>query len=224
MKKLFVAAGFLALLVPLRAEEKQTEAAALAELKSLAGRPDPKKTIDLDAEELKELMEKRGKRALELVTKFEAEHPKSKSLNDARLYALQAMSGVEELATAKEPIALAKRLRTASEKGTDYAAQADMFLVAADIRKTLHGATSGEEFVKAWNKDAESFRKKIKAFLEDHPKYQPAADALRRLVPMLDLAGDTKTRDLIVESVSKNFPDHPLAKAAELRKSVGKEF
>ena len=58
MKKLFAAAGFLALLVPLRAEEKQTEEAALAELKSLAGRPDPKKTIDLDSEELKELMGK----------------------------------------------------------------------------------------------------------------------------------------------------------------------
>jgi thiol-disulfide isomerase/thioredoxin len=213
-----------ALFGPARAEEKFTEEGILAELKKLAGRPAAKETVDLDAEELKELLEKRGKRALELIKKFEAEHPKSKSLNDARLDALKAISVVDDLATEKEPIALAKRLRAATQKGTDHAAQADMFLVAADIRLTLRAAKSSEDFAKAWNRNAETFRRKIKAYLEDHPKYLPAADALRGLVPLLDLAGDTKTRDLILESVAKNLPDHPLAKAQALRKMVGNEF
>ena len=58
MKRLLIAhVALAALLLSARAEEKQTEATMLAELKSLASRPDPKKTIDLDAEELKELME-----------------------------------------------------------------------------------------------------------------------------------------------------------------------
>ena len=225
MKHLFIAVFLGAgLLAPVRAEDKDTEEGILAELKKLAARPDRKQTADLDVEELKELMEKRGKRALLLIKKFEADYPKSKSLQDARLDALKAISAVDELATDKEPIALAKRLRAATEKGTDHAAQADMFLVAADIRVMLRESKSGEDFVKAWNKNAETFRGKIKAYLDDHPKYRPAADALRGLVPLLDMAGDTKTRDLILESVGKNLPDHPLAKAAELRKSVGKEF
>src|SRR5262245_1065264 len=108
---------FAAALSP-RADEKpspEEEAATLNELKALAARPDPKQTIDLDAEELKELMEKRGKLAMTKVVAFEKAHPKSKSLNDARLYALQAVSGVDTLATAKEPLDLAKRLRAATE-------------------------------------------------------------------------------------------------------------
>lgn len=223
-RPLLASVALAALLAPLFARDRLAEEVLLNELKGLSSRPDAKSTADLDAEELKELLEKRGKRAVALAVAFEKAYPKSKSLDDARLYALQAASGVESLATAKEPVALAKRLRGATAKGSDHAAQADMFLVSAEIRQTLKGATSGQAFAKAWNKDAEAFRARIAAYLEDHPKYEPAADALRGLVPLLDLAGDVKTRDLILDSVAKNLPDHALARGAALRKAVGSEF
>lgn len=204
--------------------EDASEAGLLAELKKLAAPLDPAKTVDMDAEDLRELLHNKGKHAMKIIVTFEEEFPKSKSLNVARLYALAAASRSEQLAVAEQPIALAKRLREATEKGSDQAAQADLFLVAAEIRKTLRGARSGEAFRTAWNKNADTFRKKIADYLEDHPKYAPAADALRNLVPLLELAGDTKTRDLIIEKVAKNLPDHPLARAAALRRAVGQNF
>src|SRR4051812_2115521 len=127
MTRSFVAAALLgALAVCAPADEKDKdkgEQEALAELKKLAV-PLPREAADLDTEEIKEEYEKRAKRALELITKYEADYPKSKSLDDARLLALKAISHSYDLATAKEPLALAKRLREATQKGSDHAAQA----------------------------------------------------------------------------------------------------
>jgi thiol-disulfide isomerase/thioredoxin len=197
---------------------------ALAELKALAAPLDPAKAMNLDADELRELLEANAKRALALLAKYEAD-PKAKSqVNDARLLTLRTVSHFEEMALDKQALEVAKRLRRDSEKGTEHAAEADLFLVSADIRTTLRQALTGEDFQSAWTKNADAFRKKIAAYLDDHPKYVPAADALRGLLPLLELAGDTQTRDLVLTRVAKNLPEHPLARIAALRLAVGKPF
>src|SRR5262245_51541686 len=123
MKRMLSVVALAALASVLWAEEKPSEESRLAALKKLAA-PLSRDKADLDAEEVKELHEKQGKEALKIAKEFESEHPKSKSLNDARLYALKALSMAEGMATDEEAIALAKRLRKATEKGTDHAAQA----------------------------------------------------------------------------------------------------
>jgi len=196
----------------------------LADLKQLAAPLDPAKTADLDADEVRELLEANAKKALAILRKLEAARPEAPQLNDARLYALRAVSHYEPMALDKEPLEVAKRLRAATAKGSEHAAEADLFLVSADIRGRLLAAKSGDDFKEAWSQNAESFRKKIVAYLDDHPKYAPAADALRGLLPLLELAGDTPTRDLVLRRVAENLPEHPLARVAALRLAVGKPF
>ncbi|MFQ3650781.1 MAG: TlpA disulfide reductase family protein [Gemmataceae bacterium] len=196
----------------------------LVELKRLAAPLDPAKTADLDADEIRELLEANAKKALTILRRLEAAPPDAAKLNDARLFALRAVSHYEPMALDKEPLEVAKRLRAATPKGSEHAAEADLFLVSADIRGRLIAAKGGDDFKDAWSKHAESFRKKIVAYLDDHPKYVPAADALRGLLPLLELAGDTQTRDVVLRRVAENLPEHPLARVAALRLAVGKPF
>jgi thiol-disulfide isomerase/thioredoxin len=196
----------------------------LADLKTLAAPLDPAKTADLDGDEIRELLEANAKKALALLRKIEADPPAAGKLSDARLFTLRAVAHYEPMALDKEPLEVAKRLRAATAKGSEHAAEADLFLVSADIRSRLSTAKGSDDFKKAWTENAASFRKKITAYLDDHPKYVPAADALRGLLPLLEFAGDTETRDLILRRVAENLPEHPMARVAALRLAVGKPF
>jgi thiol-disulfide isomerase/thioredoxin len=196
----------------------------LAELKRLAAPLDAAKTADLDGDEIRELLEANAKKALAILERLEKDPPTGGKLNDARLFTLRAVAPFEPMALDKQALAIAQRLRAATAKGTEHAAEADLFLVRADIRGRLNKAKGGDDFKSAWTANAVSFRKKIAAYLDDHPKYTPAADALRGLLPLLELAGDTETRDLVLRRVAENLPEHPLARVAALRLAVGKPF
>ena len=56
-----------------------------------------------------------------------------------------------------------------------------------------------------------------------YPTYRTGADfAHRELLPLADDNGDAETRRLILVTVARNLPDHPLARAAKREQAVGK--
>jgi thiol-disulfide isomerase/thioredoxin len=197
----------------------------LAELKKFAAPPARKEVRGLDADEVRALLKERARSALKLVAEFQDRFPKSADLAEARSEALTAAGEVDdddEVAAAAAKVA--KALRDASPKGSDHAAQADLFLLGQAFRKSLGDVNSVDAFRAAWAKRAAALRQEAEEFLAAYPKYRPGADAVVTLARMAELAGDPKTERFLVALVEKHQPDHPVVRAAARHKAVGQEF
>ncbi len=227
MRRWLTIVAVLGVLAPgLVADEPKgrTEQELLAELKKLAAPPERTQLKGLDADEVRDFYKERAENALRLARTFEEQFPKSAALAEARSEALKAVATVEDDEVAEASARLARALRDGAAKGSDHAAQADLFLLGQDFRKSLRGAKSLDDLRTAWTKHADGVRKEVEAYLTAYPKYRPGADAMARLAHLAQVAGDDKTERLVTELVAKNFPEHPLARAAARAQAVGKEF
>src|SRR5439155_24135335 len=131
---------------------------------------------------------------------------------------------VDDPAVANEAIKVAKDLKEAAPKGSDYAAQAELYLLSRAFHAIMADVKSVETFRTAWDKYKGEIRKHVEAYLTEYPKYRPGADAIAALVRMAEIAGDPDTAKLISETIARNLPDHPLARALARENAVGKEF
>jgi thiol-disulfide isomerase/thioredoxin len=200
------------------------EAALLAELKKLAQPPEPATLKDKTPEEVRDLQKKRAEVAMALVKEFQDAYPKSPDLNVARAEALAAINGVADEAVAAAGVRLGRALKADAPKGSDLAATADLYLIGTEIRQLFKGVESTEDFRAAWDKNVETIRKQAVAYLAEHPKYRPGADAASGLIRYAEMAHDTTTPRLIREAIAKNLPDHPEARVLAREQAVGKEF
>src|SRR5439155_11625504 len=200
------------------------EQKVLAELKKLA-QPTPADQLKgLSSEEIRALHKKRAEEALKLVKELGAANPKSPTANEARSQALMIVAGVDDPAIAAEAAKVAKDLKDAAPKGSDFAAQADLYLLSRAFHAIMKDVNSVETFRAAWDKYKDQIRKQVEAYLTEYPKYRPGADAIASLVRMADIAADLETSKLIRETIARNLPDHPLAKELARERAVGKEF
>jgi peroxiredoxin len=206
------------------AAQQRTEKEALDELKKLNQPLDPARLKDLSPDDLKALVKKRAETALALAKSFETSFPNSSLLNEARSEALAVLRMAGDEAIVADTIKLAQALKSGAPKGSDYAAQAELYLLGRQLHDVLKDARSVEEFRAAWNKNVEAIRQKAVSYLEEYPKYRPGADAVAGLVRLADIAEDTETPRLVREAVAKNFPDHLQARILARQKAVGKEF
>jgi thiol-disulfide isomerase/thioredoxin len=115
-------------------------------------------------------------------------------------------------------------VRDSSPKGSDLAAQADLYLHGQDFRRALGDIKSLEDFRAAWQKIAPTLRKEAEEFLATYPNYRDGADAVAALARMAQMAGDEATERFLVALVEKYQPGHPLARTAARHRAVGKEF
>jgi thiol-disulfide isomerase/thioredoxin len=212
--------------VPAVADEpkKRTEQELLAELKKLATPPARKETRGLDADQVRALLKERARSALKVVGEFQERFPKSADLAGARSEALTAAGATDDDEVGTAAAKVAKALRDSSPKGSDQAAQADLFLIGLNFRQSLGELTSVDDFRAAWRKQAAALRKEAAEFLEAYPKYRPGADAVAELARMAEVAGDETSERALVALVEKYQPDHPLVRAAARLKAVGREF
>jgi thiol-disulfide isomerase/thioredoxin len=215
----------LVALAALSADEKApSEQALLTQLKKLAAPPEKTELRDLDADERREFMVKRAQAALKTIGEFETRFPNSTALPEARSEALKAVDTVDDETVTESAAKLAAALRDNSPKGSDYAAQADLYLAGQKLHKALRGITSVDEFRTAWQKNVETLRKDVEDYLTTYPNYRPGADAVAVLARMAEMAGDEKTERFLVALVEKHQPEHPLARAAARHRAVGKAF
>jgi peroxiredoxin len=202
----------------------ETEKSILTRLHKLAQPLDPATLKGKDEDEIHALARKRAESALDLVKQFEADYPKSASLNTARGEALKAVDHVDDEALIARAAELAGRLKMGAPKGSDLAAEAELYLLGQQLRKVLKGATSVAKFKETWNEHAEQIRQKAAAFLDEFPKYRPGADAVNGLIRLAETAGDEKTPRFVREAIARHFPDHPAARVLARERAVGKEF
>src|SRR5262245_10465031 len=198
---LTVAAVLCALAPGLAADEPKgrSEQELLAELKKLAAPPERSELRGLDADDVRDFYKGRAETALRLAREFEERFPKSAALADARSEALKAVGTVEDDAVAEAAARVARALRDGAAKGSDHAAQADLFLLGQEFRKELRGVKSLDDFRAAWDRHAEQMRKEVEAYLTAYPKYRPGADAMAQLAHLAKVVRDDKTDGLIVE-------------------------
>jgi thiol-disulfide isomerase/thioredoxin len=204
--------------------KKQTEQELLAELQKLAATPEKKDLRGLDAEEVREFMITRARSALKAVSEFQDRFPNSPALPEARSAALQSVGGVDDEDVRAAAMKVARALRESATKGSDRAAEADLFMAGQDFRQAMQGAKSLDDFNAVWSKHADAIRKEAEGYMATYPKYRPGADAVASLARMAEIAHDDKTAQALIELVEKYQPDHPLARARVRQKAVGKEF
>jgi thiol-disulfide isomerase/thioredoxin len=206
-------------------EPKQlSEQQLLAELKKLTTPPTKKDLRGLDPDEVRALLDRRAREALKAVAEFESRFPRSEGLAEARSEALTAVGAADDEEIAAAAAKVAKALRDGSPKGSDRAAQADLFLLGQDFRKSLSDVKSVDDFRAAWQKRAGPLSEAMTTYIAAYPKYRPGADAVAMLAHMAEAAGDEKTERALVALVEKHQPDHPLARTAARHNAVGKEF
>jgi thiol-disulfide isomerase/thioredoxin len=204
--------------------KKHTEGELLAELKKLAAPPTKKDVRDLDPDEVRELLKERARTALKIVEELETRFPSSEALAQARSETLQAVGSVDDEEVARSASKVARALREGAARGSDHAAQADLFLIGQDFRKALHRVKSVEEFQEAWKKHADELRKAAEGYMAAYPHYRPGADAVAMLVRLAQVAHDDKAEHFFAALIAKHQPEHPLARTAVRMKTVGKEF
>src|SRR5207244_10882751 len=161
--------------------------------------------------------------ALKLVKELGTANPKSPTANEARSQALMIVASVDDPAIAAEAAKVAKDLKDAAPKGSDFAAQAELYLLSQAFHAIMKDVNSVESFRTAWDKFQAEIRKHVEAYLTEYPKYRPGADAIASLIRMAEIAGDKETPKLIRETVARNLPDHPLAKELAREDAVRKE-
>ncbi len=204
--------------------KKQSEKELLAELQKLAAPPEKKELRGLDADEVRELMISRARSALKAAAEFQERYPNSPALPEARCAALQAAGGADDEDVRSAAMKVARALRESAAKGSDCAAEADLFMAGQEFRQAMRGAKSLDDFKTCWSKHAHALCKEAEEYMAAYPKYRPGADAVAALARMAEIAHDEKTAQALVELVEKNQPDHPLARARVRQKAVGKEF
>jgi peroxiredoxin len=203
---------------------KRTEQELLGELKKLAAPSTKKELRGLDADEVREHMTKRARSALKVVAEFEQRFPRSAELAAARSAALTAVGSVDDSDVVAASAKVARALRDGAARGSDHAAQAELFLVGQRFRRSLRDIKSVDDFRAFWKKNVEKIRKEAEKYLSAYPKYRPGGNAIASLARMAQVAQDEKTEHFLIALVEKHQPDHPLARAAARVKAVGKEF
>jgi thiol-disulfide isomerase/thioredoxin len=208
----------------LAGEEARTEQGLLTRLKDLAAPPSRKDLRGLDADEVRDFRKGRARSALKTLGELEDRFPRSAALPDARALALTAVGAVDDDEVAAAAAKVAKALRDHSPRGSDHAAQADLFLLGQDFRKAIGDVTSVDEFRAAWARRAPTLRRQAEEFLAVYPSYRPGADAVAGLACMAQIAGDETTEHFAVALVEKHQPGHPLARTAARHRAVGRPF
>jgi thiol-disulfide isomerase/thioredoxin len=166
---------------------------------------------------------KRGEAALDLLKDFESRHASSSLLNEARSETLKVLTqgGAVQPGAAD----VAQKLAADAPKGSDFAAQGDLFLFVNDVEPIFKDARGRPEELKdLWYRNAETIRKRMVDFLTTYPNYRAGADYAELLAERANGADDPKTRRTLVDLVAKNQPDHPLARIALRDQVLGKEF
>ncbi len=120
--------------------------------------------------------------------------------------------------------ALARKVKDTAEKGSEHAALADLTLLSAVVGRSLQDADTPEKVKEAWKKKADELHQKVADYLSAHPKNRAGLEHLRELAALARAAESVRTRKLIVESVTRNFPDHSLAREFKRDLAVGKEL
>ncbi len=165
---------------------------------------------------------KRAEQARELLKEFESNYPQSPLLNEARAQALKAMTLTREPADGAAEVA--RNLRDRAPKGSDFAAQGDLFLALRELQDMFKGLRDEEHIKNTYYQNASTIRARVEGLLTTYPKYRPAANLAAQVVQLADAADDAKTRRLILDLVAKNQPTHALARVAEREQFIGKEF
>jgi thiol-disulfide isomerase/thioredoxin len=186
----------------------------LTELNKLTDPPDEKQGKFDEAAK-----RKRAENAQSLLREFEERHPNSPQLNEARAKALEVLRLPKEPAEGAADVA--RKLRDEAPKGSDLAAQGDLFLALQEWKEMFRGAPDIKD---AWNQNAEGIRTRLETLLTTYPKNTHVANVAAELFRLADAADDLKTRRLILELIPKNLPSHPLARIAEREQAVGREF
>jgi thiol-disulfide isomerase/thioredoxin len=191
---------------------------------------DLKKTLDAmekdaksieDPKKLAEQMRGHVKTGQKLLAEFEKAHPKSPLLSEVRSQALTILEQSPDPGILDKVMAVARHLKDGAAKGSEHAAQADLALLNGEVATILKDADSSAQLKTIWTKNGDKLHKMIKDYLMAYPKYTPALPHLTELSDMAKVAGATKTRLLILETVTKQFPDEPLAKDYKREQAVG---
>jgi thiol-disulfide isomerase/thioredoxin len=161
------------------------------------------------------------KTAEDLLAEFEKAHPKSELMNEARFTALKILADSPDPAMLDKIVALAKRLKKSAVKGSTHASQADLTLLNTEVSALIRDVKDPKQFKEVWTRNEDKLHTLIATFLADYPKYPPALDHLTEMAAMAGAADATKTRMVILETVGKHFPDHPLAKEYRREQAVG---
>jgi thiol-disulfide isomerase/thioredoxin len=211
-------------LVAAGGDEPQTEQALLGELRALAQPPGPVGLKGKSPEEIQGLARRRAERALELVKEFETRHSRSPALSEARAEALKVLSTVHDDALAGRGTRLAEELKQSAPRGSELAAQAQLYLLGLRVHLALKDARSSEEFRASWRRQAEEIRRQCTAYLADYPRYRAGADSLSGLVELAEAAGDVETARALRSEIARHFADHPAARVVARDLKIGKEF
>jgi peroxiredoxin len=204
--------------------QDQSEREMLAGLRKLAQPLDAAAVKGKDEDEIRALVKRRAESALDLVQKLEAAYPDSSALNTARSEALKAAAHLDDDALIARAVQLAGRLKKGVPKGSDQAAEAELYILGQQLRKVLKGANTVARFKEVWNEHAEQIRQKAAEFLDAYPKYRTGADAVNGLVRLAETAEDEKTPRFVREAIARHFPDHPAARVLARERAVGKEL
>jgi thiol-disulfide isomerase/thioredoxin len=206
------------------ADRGRPEKDILADLKQVVETYEKERDKVKSQEQFEELDKKHSEAALKLLKEFEEAHPKSAQRAEARSLALKILAYSTQETLGEKTVELAKAQKQAVEKGSDFAAQADLVLLTAEVNKIVRPANSAKELQDTWAKNGEMLHKHIQEYLTAYPKYEPALGFLGEMVQLTEVADAPETRRLILVTVAKNFPDNALGKAGKLEEAVGKDF
>jgi thiol-disulfide isomerase/thioredoxin len=152
------------------------------------------------------LAKKRGDQARELLKEFEARHPQSPLLNDARAAAFKALTlgGTPQVGA----VEVARALVADTPRGSELAAPAAHFLLLHDLQPML-GKEAGRD-------NTAAIRMHIDDFLTAYPRYSTGAESIfEHLLQLADDAADLATHEFIIDLATRDQPAHPLAKRRE---------
>ncbi len=177
-----------------------------------------------DPRQLAERCKKHVEKAEALLKEFERSTPRSPLLIQARTLTLRVYDETPDPGLIDKMEALAQTLKKTVAKGSEPAALADLVMLSATVGRALQDADTTEKVKEAWGKNADELHKKISDYLATYPKHRDGLDHLAEMAALARVAGDDRTRTLIVASVARNFPDHPMAREFKREQAVGKEL
>lgn len=204
--------------------QRESEREMLATLQRLARPLDPAALKDLSPREIQSTMRRRAREALDLAHQFATQFPGSPRLIEARAEALKALFGVTDDEVNRRGLRLAEELRESAPQGSDYAAQARLYMMGLQLHKILIDANSLDEFRTVWTRHADEIRRQAAAFLAEYPTYRPGADAIHGMVRLAEEAGDLESARFLRAAVARHFPDHTSARIVARERAIGREF
>ncbi len=214
----------LGALAPAQESRERSEKELIGELKQTLDQVLQAQEKARSREQLSERCKKLTARAEQLLQEFEKTAPKSAQLVEARALTLRIYDESPDTSLVEKMEPLARTVKESAAKGSDHAALANLVLLTLTVGRTLQEADTQEKVKEAWHKKADELHKQIADYLAAYPRYELGLDHLAELASLAVVAEDERTRQLIVGSVARNFPEHQMAKDYRREQAVGQEL